>query len=315
MAIERKLPVCIHAGMPKTGTTTLQHGVFDQIPALASIGKLIPRTTAGKAWRGCLRRLCSDPSWEEAEQENAAAALDDLMAEKPADYWTGRSSIVLSFESLFNTKGAVGPIERADRLVGVLRSAGFHGDLHYWLTTREPIAFMESQYLNFVQTLKRIPTLEEWVEGRYERWDLFDYLAIQRGLRSLDGLASVTFVPMSGLFQREPAVIEAVSDALSLDEESRERFLRSLSEAPRLKERPDELRFLFGRLHFELSQRGIPLGWAVSLLEFATSGIDSLRSSDSPPGGKMKTLSTIRTDLSGYRKDGLRGSGESPPRT
>lgn len=311
MTIESDLPVCIHAGMPKTGTTTLQYGVFEGVEECASIGKPFGKTDRGKAWRGYLRRLCSQASWSAADEEAVASGLADMLAEKPPDFWSNRKSAVLSFEALSNTKGSVGPAEKAARLVGVLRRTGFSGDIHYWLTTREPINFIESQYLNHVRTYKRIPSMATWVGERYERWDLFDYSELRDAIAALDGISGVTFVPMDGLFRFDRPVLDAVCEALSLQPESARRFRELLTGAPRKKARPDELLFLCGRLRFELAERGIPLQWAVSLLEFAASRSGRGRSQSGQPGDSKKTLAAIRRDLTGYREDGLRASATS----
>jgi hypothetical protein len=252
--------------MPKSGTTTLQSGVIMHLPQLASIGKSYAKNSRGKAWKAHLQRLTTEPSWGRAERSEAIAALNDSIADRPEAYWSGRTSIVLSFEGIFNTKGSVDPVERTTRLIDLLRGAGFEGDFRFLLTTREPFSFMESEYLNHFSDARSIPAMVDWVEERYERWDLFDYQAMKEGLGTIDDLCGVVFVPMDGLFRCEESIVEAASDALSLDGESRKQFRSLLARAPRVKERPDQIQFLCGRLRFELNKRRIPLGWLVVLV-------------------------------------------------
>jgi hypothetical protein len=81
-----------------------------------------------------------------------------------------------------------------------------------------------------------------------------------------------------------------------------------------VKERPDQIQFLCGRLRFELTKRRIPLGWLVVLVEIAASSAARLGGSRSLGDASLQRATTqqkIWRELSGYRTDGMRRSSET----
>ena len=167
-----KLPPCIHIGVPKTGTGTLQNGVFPNHPQIAFLG-----WSCFSEVEGFSECLYGDSMYENDE---AFAAC----AKRMENYLTKHDGVILfSREHLTHDKYNKGLF--ATRLKRIF------GDAKIILTIRRQSDWIASSYAWYVRSIRRPwrggfpPSLESylksnWADRLHSRFASCDYASIAR---------------------------------------------------------------------------------------------------------------------------------------
>lgn len=121
--------ICIHVGLPKTGTTTLQRVLFDHAPALLRAGILYDPLVYSPA----------DPKHQWLLQ---CLRDSDHLTEQDFTRFAGAHTVLLSTESITNEF----PLLQQDHIDRVTASLRDLGELRLLLTWRDPLPWAKSYY-------------------------------------------------------------------------------------------------------------------------------------------------------------------------
>jgi len=197
------MPLILHAGTPKTGTSALQRRFAERPEALARAGVWYAPTPPGAHRHQEIVR-----AMVRADHAGVEATLSDLLATRPA--WA--HTAVISSEGIAMMWSEMREDARAD-----LTRAAAQLQAELWVCFREPKAFAASLYAQFLRNTPVDPMFARDAsfadmldDARFVR--RLDYAAFLRGADAVFGAAHVR------AFRYDGAIVERISAALGIDE-------------------------------------------------------------------------------------------------
>lgn len=154
-------PLYLHVGASKTGTSALQRGLFDSVPALADQGIGVPLTSRQDHIRHVLRPL----GWVTASGFVRDVRRERLDALTPLLRRTEGERLLMTCEDLCEMDA-----DRAAALVGVAEAAGL--EVRVVLSVRDLASVIPSEWQQFLKHRMTLdyPTFLQRLRARRGRW-------------------------------------------------------------------------------------------------------------------------------------------------
>jgi hypothetical protein len=206
------LGVIIHPGFVKSGTTSLQYGLFERHSGIFPVG--IPyRSHVNMNIERELRRV----EGLDYNEDKLRALIDSVLAEQP-----NATTAVLSCESLTIHPHLLEPIAR--RLHSLFPAA------RVMFTIRHQLRAVESFYGQIGRRMKGVPKpynqrhvrLDNWLEHHYREWPaselgIFDYDATIRIYEEIFGRGRIDVLLFEDMTHDAPLFADQIGSALSIE--------------------------------------------------------------------------------------------------
>lgn len=302
----RDLPICIHGGMPKTGTTTLQVNVFPGLDGVLSLGKEFPNTAEARSWKAAIHQMTSVDTYLATDENEASSALTSYIETEIVERSAVLSSILFSVEGFYNPR-RIDPTISFSRAISVLRKTGLSGPINIWITIREPTAFMWSQYRHVTKNRVAIPSQYQWVDKNYREWVTFDFIRKRDEIKNTAEINDIKMIKMEPLLSGDDVTLNAICSLLGLLEEDKKHLKYLIQRAPKIKAEADDIDYHLGRLEFELREKKGIAKLFLTLIRKSLKYQRSLRlrkGRQKEEGGKKKRIDDLRVEITGYNKLG-----------
>ncbi|HEV2362711.1 MAG TPA: hypothetical protein VGS12_00785 [Caulobacteraceae bacterium] len=201
------MKIVLHAGAPKTGTSSLQYFLHAQREALLERGVLYPRS--GIAARGEPKHQWMVDQLMRPAADQFAPLFESAVSEARDDTHT----VLLSSEGLFNHWWDFSPAGRA-----ALKALKERYPVEAWVFFRDPIAFIRSDYIEKLKAPKwriacygRDLSINHMLDDPWFARHL-DYIGFVRDVETVLGAGAVRPFPHTG------DTIGAVLGALGVDD-------------------------------------------------------------------------------------------------
>ncbi len=207
--VSTELPLTVHVGLPRTGTTCLQRQIFAKHSDIRYLGK---HCTSREARLNSLKALRAVAHLSDAEYEDSRASVSSCWSDLLGSAKLVRPSqtaVTISFEDLYHP-GSRDPITVMTRLRNV-----FGPGFRVLVSIRNQFRWIESLYLcSFREfTVKGgQANFGDWsADERKKEWNAFaccDYWPMIKSLAGIVGRESIFVAPMELLIKDSKAALQ-----------------------------------------------------------------------------------------------------------